>query len=129
MTKSSKQEYIDYQINTAKETLQAARSLAKDGYWNSVINRLYYSCFYAIQALLFKYDISTRSHSGLKHRFSLHFVKSGKIDKNLAGVFIELSDFRQESDYADFIDFNEEETLPLIPRVENLIQRIEDLIY
>ena len=129
MKKSSKQEYIDYRINTSKETLQAARSLAENGHWNSVINRLYYSCFYAISALLYKYDISTRSHSGLKHQFSLHFVKSGIIDKNLAGVFIELFDFRQECDYADFVDFEEDETMPLIPLVENLIQKIEDLIY
>jgi len=50
MTRSSKQEYLEYRIRTAKETLDAARSLARDGHWNSVINRLYYTCFYAIDA-------------------------------------------------------------------------------
>jgi len=48
MKKSSKQEYIDYRINSARETFEAAKTLAKDKHWNSVINRLYYVCFYAI---------------------------------------------------------------------------------
>lgn len=128
MTRSSKQEYLEYRIRTAKETLEAARSLARDGHWNSVINRLYYTCFYAISALLYKYDINARSHSGLKHQFSLNFIKTGLIEKSLTGVYIELFDYRQEGDYADFVDFDENKTLPLFQPVENLLQRIEELI-
>lgn len=128
MTRSSKQEYLEYRIRTAKETLEAARSLARDGHWNSVINRLYYTCFYAISALLYKYDINARSHSGLKHQFSLNFIKTGLIEKSLTGVYIELFDYRQEGDYADFVDFDENTTLPLFQPVEDLLQRIEELI-
>jgi uncharacterized protein (UPF0332 family) len=128
MTKSSKQEYIDYRLNSARETLEAARTLANDKHWNSVINRLYYACFYAISALLYKNDINARSHSGLKHQFSLHFIKTGLIDKNLAGVYIELFDYRQEGDYADFVDFDENKTLPLFTPVEDLLTKIEELI-
>ena len=128
MKKSSKQDYIEYRIKTARETLEAAHSLAKNGHWNSVINRLYYVCFYAISGLLYKYDINARSHSGLKHQFSLNFIKPGLINKKLAGVYIELFDYRQEGDYADFVDFDEKRTLPLFHPVEDLLKRIEELI-
>jgi len=128
MTKSLKQDYINYRINTAKETLNAAHCLATDGHWNSVINRLYYVCYYAISALLYKYDINARSHSGLKHQFTLNFIKTGLIDKKLARVYVELFDYRQEGDYADFVDFDENKTLPLFNPVEELLQRIENLI-
>ena len=128
MTKSGKQQYIDYRINKAKETLNAARSLARDKHWNSVINRLYYVCFYAISALLYKFDLNARSHSGLKHQFTLHFIKTGLIDKKTAGVYIELFDYRQESDYADFIDFDESKTQPLFEPVEELLNIIEKFI-
>lgn len=128
MKKSSKQEYIDYRINSARETLEAAKTLAKDKHWNSVINRLYYVCFYAISALLYKHDVNARSHSGLKHQFSSHFIKTGLIDKSLAGVYIELFDYRQEGDYADFVDFDENKTLPLLIPVENLLTKIEELV-
>ncbi len=128
MSKNSKQEYIQYRLGQAKETLDAARSLAEDKYWNSVINRLYYSCFYAISALLYKHGINARSHSGIKHQFGLHFIKTGLIDKSIAKIYIDLFDYRQEGDYADFVDFDKEKTLPLIPQVENLIKKIEGLI-
>lgn len=128
MTKSLKQDYINYRINTAKETLNAATCLAKEGHWNSVTNRLYYVCFYAISALLCKHDINARSHSGLKHQFTLNFIKTGLIDKKLAGVYIELFDYRQAADYADFVDFDENKTLPLFTPVKELLQRIENLV-
>ena len=128
MTKSHKQDYINYRINTAKETLNAARCLAKESHWNSVTNRLYYVCFYAISALLYKHDIITRSHSGLKHQFTYNFVKTGLIDKKLAQVYVELFDYRQKADYADFVDFDESRTLPLFTPVEELLRRIENLI-
>ncbi len=128
MNKSSKIEYIAYRLNLAKETLDAAKSLADDKHWNSVINRLYYSCFYAISALLYKHDINPKSHSGIKRQFGLHFVKTGLIDQSVAEIFIDLFDYRQAGDYADFVDFDREKTLPLIPRVDTLIMKIEELL-
>jgi len=128
MSKSSKKEYVDYRLNQAKETLEAAKSLARDKYWNSVINRLYYSCFYAITALLYQHDINAKSHSGIKQQFGLQFVKPGLIDKSVAEVYIDLFDYRQAGDYADFVDFDKEKTLPLIPLTDNLLIIIEELI-
>jgi uncharacterized protein (UPF0332 family) len=66
MSKSPKIEYIDYRLNQAKETLEAPRSLARDKHWNSVINRLYYSYFYTISALLYIRNINAKSSSGSK---------------------------------------------------------------
>ena len=128
MSKSQKKEYIDYRLNLAKETLEAAKTLAGNKHWNSVINRLYYSCFYAISALLYKNDINAKSHSGIKHQFGLHFIKSGLIGKSTAEIYIDLFDYRQAGDYADFMDFDKEKTLPLIPLVENFILKIEELL-
>ena len=40
MNKPLKEDYIQYRINLAKETLQAAKLLADKGLWISTINRL-----------------------------------------------------------------------------------------
>ena len=128
MTNPIKQDYIGYRINNAKETLEAARLLADNQHWNSAINRLYYSCFYAISALIYKYDINATSHAGLKHQFTLHSIKPGLIDKELGRVFVELFDWRQKGDYGDFYDFDKEKTMPLFKPVETLIVAIESLI-
>ena len=128
MTSSIKQDYVDYRIQSAKETLKAAKLLADNYHWNSAINRLYYTCFYAISALLYKYDINANSHAGLKHQFTLHFIKTDVIDKELGRVFVQLFDWRQKGDYGDFYDFDKEKTLPLFIPVESLLEKVESLI-
>lgn len=128
MTNSIKRDYIDYRIQSAKETLNAAKLLAENSHWNSAINRLYYTCFYAISALLYKYDLNANSHAGLKHQFTLHFIKTGLIEKDLGRVFVQLFDWRQKGDYGDFYDFDKEKTLPLFNPVETLIEKVESLI-
>lgn len=128
MTSPIKQDYIEYRIQTAKETLNAAKLLADNSHWNSAINRLYYTCFYAISALLYKYDINSNSHAGLKHQFTLHFIKTGLIEKDLGRVFVQLFDWRQKGDYGDFYNFDKEKTVPLINPVETLLEKVESLI-
>jgi uncharacterized protein (UPF0332 family) len=128
MTSSVKQDYVDYRIQSAKETLKAARLLADNSHWNSAINRLYYTCFYAISALLYKYDINANSHAGLKHQFTLHFIKTEVIDIELGRVFVQLFDWRQKGDYGDFYDFDKDKTLPLFQPVESLLEKVESLI-
>jgi uncharacterized protein (UPF0332 family) len=128
MTSSVKQDYIDYRIQSAKETLKAAKLLAENSHWNSAINRLYYTCFYAISALLYKYDINANSHAGLKHQFTLHFIKTGLVDKELGRVFVQLFDWRQKGDYGDFYDFDKEKTMPLFNPVEILLDKVVSMI-
>lgn len=128
MSKSSEKEYVEYRLNLAKDTLEAAKLLASDNHWNSVINRLYYSCFYAITALLYKHGINAKTHSGIKQQFGLNFIKPGLIEKSMAEIYIDLFDYRQLGDYADFVDFDKDKTLPLIPRTENFLIKIEELI-
>jgi uncharacterized protein (UPF0332 family) len=74
-----KQEYINYRIAQAEETYKAALELAKSHFWNSCVNRLYYSCFYAITALLVFENVETKTHNGVKTKFFQHFIKTGII--------------------------------------------------
>lgn len=73
----SRKKLIDYRIDRAYETLQEASLLAKEGHYNAAVNRLYYACFYAAQALFVANDISTTTHSGVKTMLGLHFVSRG----------------------------------------------------
>ena len=60
--------------------------------------------------------------------FNLHFVKSGKIAKDVAEIFNDLFDNRQECDYSDFIVLTEEQVLPQIGKAQDFIEVIELLI-
>jgi len=48
-------------------------------------------------------------------------VKPGKIPKDLARIYNDLFERRQEGDYIDFVSFKESQVLPWIAKAEELI--------
>ena len=128
MKPEQKLEYIHYRIESARTTLKAAIVLAENGFWNSAVNRLYYSLFYTVSALLYTTGISVKKHSSVKSQFTLHYVKTGKIDKKYGQLLSDLFDWRQKGDYENIFDYDEESVMPLIPAVEEMLDVLEALI-
>ena len=128
MTEEERKTYSRYRIKTSKETYEAAKILAKNKFWNSAVNRLYYALFYAVNALLVFNKIQTKSHSATKSQFSLYFIKSEKLDKRYGRLLSELFDWRQKGDYDNIYDFDEESVMPLFEPVLEMIEKIEDNI-
>ena len=122
---SEKQDYVRYRIDSAFNTFEAAKVLAENDFWNSAVNRLYYSLFYAVNALLVLNDIHVKSHSSAKSQFSLHFVKTGKFDKKYGRLLSELFDWRQKGDYENIFDYDNEAVDPLFEPVEEMLKLIE----
>lgn len=60
---------ISYKPERANETLKEAKLLTDNGFFNAAVNRLYYSCYYAVQALLIKNKIAAHTHAGVKTSF------------------------------------------------------------
>ncbi len=129
MKTENRDDYINYRIRRAEESLDDALILMERGKWNGVVNRLYYASFYAIIALLLKNDIETRSHDGVRTQFGLHFVKTGKINKKYGKLFTKLFDYRQKGDYGDLYDYDENVVFPLIEQVRDFINVIKLRIY
>lgn len=89
---------------------------------------MYYACFYAVGALLVKHNIEVSSHHGIRQKFGQYFVKTGKVDRNLAKHFTELSEKRLKGDYNDFFDYDEETVLRLYPLTKEFIDQIEKIL-
>ncbi len=128
MNLEERNEYIRYRIETAYKTFDAAKMLADNEFWNSSVNRLYYSLFYAVNALLVLNEIKTKTHSSIKSQFSLHFIKSGKIDKKYGKLLAKLFDWRQKGDYDTLVDYDKESVEPLFVSVKEMIEIIENEI-
>ncbi len=120
--------YAKHRLTTAFNTLEAARLLANNGYWNSGINRLYYAAFYAVNALLVFNEIDIKSHTAVKSNFSLHFIKTGVFRKDYGRLFSQLYDWRQKSDYDSMVEFEKEEVEPLIEIVNEFIDALSRYI-
>lgn len=125
MTPEEKKEYAIYRIKSAYDTLNAAKVLANNEFWNSTVNRLYYALFYAVNALLLVNDIQAKSHSSAKSQFSMNFVKTGKFEKKHGKLLSELFDWRQKGDYENIFDYDGDSVKPLFEPVEEMIKLIE----
>ncbi len=128
MNIDDRSEYVKYRIKSAFNSFDAAKLLADNGFWNSSVNRLYYSVFYAVNALLVHNEIYTNSHSGTRSQFSLFFIKTGKMDKKYGKLLAELYDWRQKGDYENIFDYDAESVKPLYELVFEMIEEIEKTI-
>ena len=126
--KGTKQDLINYRLARAKDTLDDAQILAEREKWNSTINRLYYSTYYAVMALLLNAGFKPTTHNGAKSNFSEHFVKTGKIKNEYGKIYSQLFTWRQKGDYDDLFDFDKEKVLPYFSPVIALIEEIEKMI-
>jgi len=122
------EDYIAYRVSKSIEIFEDAEILAEKNRWNSCVNRLYYSAYYMVSALLSKHNMKATTHNGVKKEFFHHFVKSEKASKEYGKLFSNLFRWRQESDYADFIDFDKETVQPLISSVSDFNKAIQLLL-
>ncbi len=111
-----------------RETLREVDYLIDGNFYNAAVSRLYYACYYAVVALLVANKIETQTHAGVKTVFSRDFVKTKRIDKELAKTFFQLFDLRHNNDYEDYC-FCEQYTITAIrPLANQFIDRVEALI-
>ena len=94
---------IRFRRDRAKETLGDAGMLLRDGSPASALNRIYYAMFCEVLALLHTQDLASAKHSGVRALFNERFVKTGVVPVEQGRLFARMYDFRQKSDYGDFV--------------------------
>ncbi len=123
-----KDEIIKHRIRRAEETLKEAEVMANIKHWNTCINRLYYACFYAINALLLKNNLSSSKHTGVRSHFNKHFILTGNIPKEYGRLYNLLFKYRQQSDYEDFFEIEKEIVEDWIKQSKIFIDIVSDKI-
>ena len=128
MKEYTPEDYINYRLQRAREIIHEVEILIQNSLWNTAINRMYYACFYAVGALLIKNGMKAESHSGTRHLFGQHFVKTGIFDRQIAKHFTDLFEKRQKGDYNDFYDYDRETVERLFPLTRSFVDQIEAII-
>lgn len=124
-----KQELVMMAMERARNNYREVVSvLIPNELWNTAVNRLYYSCFHAITALLAYDEIYPKSHSGTNQLFALHYIKTGIIDKEIGVHYSDLFQMRQTADYEYDTDFTKEDVMVLIEPSAILIQKIDQVL-
>ena len=124
----NKDALITYRLERANEVYEEAEQIAKMKHWNSCVNRLYYSCFYAVNALLLQRDFSSLKHTGIRSIFNKEFVHKGIIEKKFGKLYNKLFEYRQQSDYEDLFRMDESKVKPWLIESKEFIKAIENII-
>jgi uncharacterized protein (UPF0332 family) len=126
--KEAREAIVAYRLEKAHKTLEEIPIHIEHQLWNTAVNRLYYACFYAVNALLISRQIETKSHSGALRMLSLHFTKTQKLSIELNRFYADLFENRQSGDYTDFTYFDREMVEELYEQAIEFVEAIENLI-
>lgn len=124
----SRKALVDYRLERAYATMQEAAVMTEKEFYNAAVNRLYYACYYATEALLLKHKIEAKSHAGIKAMLGLHFVSKGLVPISIGKILSTLYEKRQSGDYDDFIYCDKEMTDDLTIQAQTFIDYIGNLV-
>lgn len=112
-------EYVTEELQEARDVISDAAVLRDGGTDKAVINRLYYACFHAAQAVLYAKGFEPGSHRGVISLFGQEVVLEGEASGADGRFLNELHDYREQADY----DHD-----PIEANVDDLFERTEEFV-
>ena len=128
LSNSERSALVAYRLEKSLQTFVEMKAVADLGFWNLAANRLYYAAYYASVALLINDGIVASTHKGAIRMISLNFIKNGILKTEDSQLLGRLFSMRQTGDYDDLFDWTQNDIIPLIPKVEDYINRINSII-
>ena len=91
-----------YRIQTAKDTLDAAKLCIEYKHYKDAINRCYYAAFYAVKAILALEGKDFKRHKDVMGYFNKEYVAKNIFPREIGRKLGTLQRVREKSDYDDF---------------------------
>jgi uncharacterized protein (UPF0332 family) len=125
---SRKGEAIKLKLQKSRLLMMEVETLLAHKFYNTLINRLYYSCYHATKALLLTKDLVSKTHSGSLSLLNQKFVQENKFDQVQATFFKSLMNERVESDYDDFMIYDEALVISFIEPAKKYQEYVFNLV-
>jgi len=120
-----KKNLVQYRLESARDMLCDARVLKENGGSPvSIVNRAYYSIFYAALALLVTADIEPNKHAGVLAKFDELFVRQGIFPKEMSRIIHHAFDMRQAGDYQKSKVITGEQAIEILKLAEEFLEAI-----
>ena len=127
LVEDNRKDIVAYRIERAYTALEQAKLNLTLNCLEVTANRLYYAAYYVVSALLIANKIPAHSHEGNVTQFGLHFVKTGKVDREEGKLLSHLLTMRLKGDYSDRFGLTGADVLPYIEPTEAFIKEIAEL--
>ena len=102
--------------------------LSEAGLWSTLANRLYYSLFHGVSALLISEGYEVGTHKGAAIRFQQYFVKARLFAVEDGRFYSQMQTMRENADYNCSYDVTEEDVLSRIEPARQLLSKIRKFI-
>jgi len=128
LTSEERQIMVKLEFEKAERFFAQAEKNSQIGEWDVVANRLYYSLFHAVSALLIYDGHQVGSHKGAVMMFGQHYVQTGIFSAEEGRFYSQLQTMREKADYNSVWQTTEDSILPVIEPVRKFIAKIKDRI-
>jgi len=128
MTSENIRALVQYRLEQADESLQAASLLLEKNLFRQAVNRSYYAMYYAVLALLATEKKETSKHSGVISLFDKEFVKKGIFPKELSRWLHGAFDLRQRSNYGADQAVSDSDAQRMLDNARIFVSRIYNLL-
>ena len=119
---------IRYWMEKAHESMAAAQSEYDSGRGATSVRNLYYSCFYALTAVLVKEGYSFKKHTAVKAALHRDLIRTGVVEQAWGRFYNKVFDSRHEGDYQPLRRFDMEEVKTLLDSGSGFLTTMENLL-
>lgn len=119
---------IGYWMEKALESMSAARSEYDSARYTTAVRNLYYSCFYALTAVLLKEGHIFKKHTAVKAALHKNLIKTGIVESDWGKFYNRIFDSRHEGDYQPLRIFQAEEIKLFLDQGAGFIHQMEKLL-
>ena len=119
---------VELEIEKAYKTFKAVEVLYDAELWSSAANRLYYSLFHAVCALLVHDGHQVSTHRGSRVLFGQHYIKTGGMPAEYGVLYNQMETIRENGDYNCSYETTKEELEERIPRAKQMIDTIAAMV-
>lgn len=115
-------------LERAEQSIQAAKELAKSGFYDFAASRSYYAAFYAATAALLDEGLEFSKHSGVIASIHQRLVKTGKLDKEQGKELNWLFELRSVGDYGVTVHVSQQDAEKATRVAESFLRVIKSLL-
>jgi len=128
LNRDEKISLIQYRLERASESLNAAKLLFENNMYIPAMNRIYYSMFYSVQALLILKESTFSKHGQVKGFFNREYIKTNIFPIDYGKLFNTVFEYRQKYDYVDLVVPDKDIISDYITEAEKFINKISEYI-
>lgn len=128
MTDDERKTLVRLELEKAKDTFEEIEILTQAKKWNGAANRVYYTVFHAVNALLINDGVEVNRHKGSHAIFSQKYIKTGILPTEFGRLYNNLQTLREKSDYNCFYNVSEDVILEGTKMARQFIDAIEKII-